>query len=168
MLKRYAVFFSVFRSLIDVVTIGGIWLIVGYIRFHSGLFGYPKARMGLKYHLILMFPIICFCYLGCHWSGLYKPKRIQSMFKQITDLLKASILSGLLVLVFLYYVRSTPYSRKLLAVFVVLLFCGLSFSHLLTMSILRFFRKKGYNQRHYVVIGACKKGQTLVQDIESF
>jgi exopolysaccharide biosynthesis polyprenyl glycosylphosphotransferase len=88
------------------------------------------------------------------------------MFKQLGDLVKASFLSGLLVLAFLYYLQDVPYSRKLLVLFTVMLFAGLCLSHLLVTAILRFLRKKGYNLRYYAVIGAGKKGQMLVRDIE--
>ena len=88
------------------------------------------------------------------------------MFKQVGDILKASLLSGLLVLAFLYYLQDVPYSRKLLVLFIVMLFVGLCFSHLLAIASLRFLRRKGYNLRYYAVIGAGKKGQLLVRDIE--
>jgi len=103
--------------------------------------------------------------MGCLWAGLYKSKRVQNLFRQFSDIVKAGLLSGLLILAFFYYVDDQPYSRKLLVLFVAVLLLGLSFSHLLTMSFLRFWRKRGYNLRHYVVIGAGEKGQTLVQDI---
>ena len=45
-----------------------------------------------------------------------------------------------------------------------MLFFGFSLSHLLVMLVLRFLRKKGYNQRHYIVVGAGEKGQQLVRD----
>jgi exopolysaccharide biosynthesis polyprenyl glycosylphosphotransferase len=92
---------------------------------------------------------------------------MEGIFKQAGNLLKASFLSGVLVLAFFYYIRSEPYSRKLLALFIPMLFLGLSFSHLCVMVTLRSLRKKGYNLRYYAVIGAGKKGQQLVQDIES-
>lgn len=166
MLKTYAAYFSFLRSIIDIAIISCVWTTVYYLRFYSGVLSVTKGIPELKGHLILMVPIVCICYLGCLWSGLYKPKRIQSMFKQFTDLLKATLLSGLLVLAFFYYVKDEPYSRKLLMLFVTMLFLGLSFSHLLTMVILRFLREKGYNLRHYAVIGTGKKGQQLVQDIK--
>jgi len=166
MLKKYATFFAFLRSIIDLLIVAWIWIAVYYIRFHSGLFITAKGIPPFKYHLMLMLPVVGLCYLACLWSGLYKPKRIKSIFKQKVDLLKATLLSGLLTLAFLYYVRSEPYSRKLLVLFMAMLLPGLSLSHLLLMTILRYLRKKGYNQRHYAVIGVGKKGQQMFQDIE--
>lgn len=165
MLKRYAALFSFLRSIIDILIVCLIWITVYFIRFYSGLFITTKGITPFKYHLALMLPIICICYLACMWSGLYKSKRTQSIFKQSIDLLKATLLSGLLMLAFLYYVRSEPYSRRLLVLYVAMLFLGLSLSHLFVIAVLRFLRKKGYNLRYYAVIGADKKGQLLVQDI---
>lgn len=46
--------------------------------------------------------------------------------------------------------------------FIILLFVGLSFSHLLTIALLRLVRRKGCNLRHYVVIGAGTEGRFFV------
>ena len=166
MLKRHAAFFLLLRSVADIAIIGVIWLAVYYVRFSLGVFVAPKGIPAFGKHLSLTLPVICICYLGCLWAGLYKSKRTQNMFKQLGDLVKASFLSGLLVLAFLYYLQDVPYSRKLLVLFTVMLFAGLCLSHLLVMAILRFLREKGYNLRYYAVIGAGKKGQMLVRDIE--
>lgn len=111
-------------------------------------------------------PVILICFLGCLLTGLYKPKRVQNIFVQFAAILKASLSSGLFVLAFFYYLQDVPYSRKLLALFIIMLFTGLVLSHLLTMAIMRKLRKKGYNLRYYAVIGAGQKGQQLVRDIK--
>jgi exopolysaccharide biosynthesis polyprenyl glycosylphosphotransferase len=166
MLKRYAAFFSLLRSIIDILIIAIAWIAVYYIRFHSGIFANTKGIPSFSEHLRLAVPVFCICYVGCFWSGLYKSKRVQGMFRQLEDIFKASLLSGLLVLAFLYYIQSVPYSRKLLILFIAMLFAGLCISHLLAIESLRFLRRRGYNLRYYAVVGAGKKGQLLVRDIK--
>jgi len=166
MLRTHSAFFLLLRAIVDIAVVGSCWCVVYFLRFNLGLFSSPKGTPGIKNHLILIFPVICICYIGCLWAGLYKSKRIRNLFEQFSDIIKAGVLSGLLVLAFFYYVSDHPYSRKLLLLFVGLLFVGLSFSNLLTMSFLRFWRKRGYNLRYYAVIGAGEKGQMLVKDIE--
>jgi len=166
MLKRYATFVSLFRSIGDICIIGCIWLSVFYIRFYSGVFTATKGIPDFKRHLILTLPVVFICYSGCLFTGLYKPKRAQNVFVQLVDILKASIFGGLFVQTFFYYIQDVPYSRKLMVLFVIMLFTGLVFSHLLTMVIMRRLRAKGYNLRYYAVIGAGQKGQQLVRDIE--
>jgi len=166
MLKRYAAFFSLLRSIIDIIIVAVAWIAVYFVRFHSGIFETIKGIPSLWGHLTLAVPVVCICYAGCLWSGLYKPKRVQGMLRQLADIFKASLLSGLLVLAFLYYLQNTPYSRKLLVLFVAMLFGGLCISHLLAIESLRFLRRRGYNLRYYAVVGAGKKGQLLVRDIK--
>lgn len=165
MLKRNAAFFSFLRSLMDNLIITGIWIAAYYIRFYSGVFSFKK-RVPFTDHLMLTIPIVGLCYLACFWSGLYNPKRMQTLFRQVIELLKATFLSGLLVLAFLYYIRSNPYSRIALIVFIATLFPGLCLSHLVVMTGLRYLRKKGYNQRYYAVIGTGTRAQQIVRDLK--
>ena len=167
MLKRYAAFFSLCRSIVDLMTISAVWIGIYFLRFYSSQFSTPKGISDFKYHLLLTPAVLCICCLSNLWLGLNKSKRMESIFKQAGDLLKATFLSGVLILAFFYYIRSEPYSRKLLALFIPMLFLGLLSSRLLVMIILRTLRKKGYNLRYYAVIGAGKQGRQLVRDIES-
>jgi len=172
MLKRYAVFFSLLRSIIDIAMIGCVWVAVYYLRFkffpsYLGMFHVDPAKgiPPFDKHLILTPTIVAVSYVGCLLAGLYRPKRIKSAFKQFGEVLKASFIGGLLVQAYLYYSQDVFYSRPLVALFIVMLFWGLLCSHLVAMMILRYIRRKGYNLRYYAVIGAGKKGQLLVRDI---
>jgi exopolysaccharide biosynthesis polyprenyl glycosylphosphotransferase len=166
MLRRYTAFVFLFRSAGDICIIGLLWLFVFFVRFHSGFFATTKGIPDFGRHLFLTIPVVCICYLSCLLTRLYRPQRVRNLFLQLADIFKASIFGGLFVLAFFYCIQDTPYSRKLLALFIVMLFTGLVFSHLLSMMIMRKLRAKGYNLRYYVVIGAGRKGQQLVQDIE--
>lgn len=166
MLRRYATYVSLFRSVSDICIIGFVWLSVFYIRFSSGAFAANKGIPDFKRHLALTLPVVAICYLACLFTGLYRPKRIQNIFVQLLDIFKVSIFSILLLIAFFYYFQDVPYSRKLLALFGIMLFAGLFYSHLLTRVILQRLRAKGYNLRYYAVIGVNSKGQQLVRDIK--
>ncbi|MBN2138018.1 MAG: undecaprenyl-phosphate glucose phosphotransferase [Sedimentisphaerales bacterium] len=167
MLRRCAAYFSFIRSVTDIVMIFCIWIAAYYIRFYSGGFSIKLGIPDIREHLLLM-PLVAFtCYVTCIWSGLYRSQRVRSLFNQFLEVFRATVLSGLFMLAFFYYLMDAPYSRILLALFIFMLFFGLFFSHLGVMSILRLLRKRGYNLRHYVVIGAGEKGRQLVRDIEA-
>jgi Undecaprenyl-phosphate glucose phosphotransferase len=167
MLRRYAAYFYLIRSVTDVGIIVVVWISVYYVRFHSGLLPVTKGIPDVRQHLSLT-PLVAFtCYVTCVWSGLYRSKRMHSLFSQVLNLLKATLLSGVFMLTFFYYLMDAPYSRILLVLFTIMLFFGLSFFHLLIMLILRLLRRKGYNLRHYIVIGADERGRQLVRDIEA-
>ncbi|MDO8302514.1 MAG: sugar transferase, partial [Sedimentisphaerales bacterium] len=166
MLQRHAAFFSLLCSIVDILTISIAWIAVYWIRFYWGIFSTAKGISAFERHLLLTAPVVVACYLSCVWAGLYKPKRIQTLFVQLADIFKAGLLGGLLVLALFYYVEDQHYSRTLLMLFCIMLFCGLACAHLFTMAILRSARRRGYNLRYYAVVGAGKKAQQLVRDIE--
>lgn len=167
MLRRCAAHFSFVRSVADIVMIFCIWVAVYYFRFYSGLFSVKLGIPDIREHLLLG-PLVAFtCYVTCVWAGIYKSQRVHSLFAQILDLIKATMLSAVFMIAFFYYLMDALYSRKLLVLFSVAMFFGLSLSHVGVLSVLRFLRKKGYNLRHYIVIGAGEKGRQLVRDIRA-
>jgi Undecaprenyl-phosphate glucose phosphotransferase len=166
MLKRHATFLVFLQSALDILIIIGTWVGVYFLRFHTSMFDSPKGAPEFGRHLLLTFPVLAAGFLACVWAGLYKTKRLQSLFAQIADIFKACILSGLFVLAFLYYLQNEPYSRKLLILFVPMLFCGLIASHVAIMATLRMLRERGFNIRHCAIIGAGKQGQQLQSDLD--
>jgi exopolysaccharide biosynthesis polyprenyl glycosylphosphotransferase len=166
MLKRYAAFVMLGRSVADICMIACIWLVVYFLRFYSGWMEIDKGVPAFSHHLALTLPVVVICFLGCVWARLYRPQRTRNAWMQFIDISKASVFGGAFMLAFFYYVEDIPYSRKLVTLFGVMLFVGLLTSHLIGILTMRRLRRKGYNTKHYVVIGAGDKGQQLVRDIE--
>jgi exopolysaccharide biosynthesis polyprenyl glycosylphosphotransferase len=167
MLKRYAYYFVLFQSILDIIIISGTWVAVYFIRFYTGFFSNPKGTSDFSRHLKLAVPVTAIIYVVCLWSGLYRTKRLQNLFLQLTDVFKTCLIGSLVTLAFLYYTQDSPYSRRLLALFIPVLFIGLLLSHVAVRAVLRKFREEGYNLRHCAIIGTGKKGQQLYRDIES-
>jgi Undecaprenyl-phosphate glucose phosphotransferase len=167
MLKRHATTISFFRAFCDIVAVGIAWIVVYYFRFLSGWFTVPKGTPEFSKHLLLTVPVVFVCAACCSFFGLYQSKRTQSLFSLLAASLKVTLFSALFILAFFYYAQSSPYSRKLLTLFFVAMFFTLLMSHFLAFSLIRVFRSKGYNLRHYAIIGAGLKGQNLLRDIRS-
>ena len=70
MLKRYAALVVLFRSIVDIVMIGMVWIGAYYLRFYSGLLTTSKGIPDFKTHLKLALPVVCICGLACFWTGL--------------------------------------------------------------------------------------------------
>jgi FlaA1/EpsC-like NDP-sugar epimerase len=165
MLKRHASIFIFLQSVFDVIVVGALWIGVYFLRFKSGLFETGKGLPEFSRHMLLTIPICMAVFLSCLWSGMYAPKRLQSLFAQFLRVLKSCVFSLLLILAFFYYTQENPYSRKLLVLFIAVLSLILSGTHVLKMYLAQILRHKGYNLRYCAIIGAGKKGQQLMRDI---
>jgi exopolysaccharide biosynthesis polyprenyl glycosylphosphotransferase len=166
MLRRYAAFIIFGRAVADVCVIAFIWLGVYFLRFSSGWFDTAKGIPAFSHHLQLTIPVVAICLIGCLWAGLYRPQRTRNAWLQFVDIVSASVFGIVFLLAFFYYTEDVPYSRTLVTLFGAMLLVGLLLSHLSSIVMLRRLRRKGYNMRHYAVVGAGEKGQQLVKDIE--
>jgi Undecaprenyl-phosphate glucose phosphotransferase len=165
-LKTYPAFFNLLRSVLDCVTTATCWITAYVLHVKLGLLSPSTDPPNFKVHLFLIPPICGICYLGFLWAGLYKSKRVQNFWIHFLIFVKIVLLNFLLIIAFLYYTKTTFYSRKILVIFFIMLFIGLAFSHLFFIGILKYFRKKGYNLRYYAIIGTGEKGRQLFNDIQ--
>lgn len=166
MLKRHFAVVNFMRISLDVLMAGILWNAIYYFRFYSGLFdhsGIPSYRR----HLLLTVPVVVILHLCRHWAGIYQSLRTEPTFRQIRRQIESILLGYMFIVLFLYYSEETPYTRILLALYLFTLLAGLLASHLALVLALHWLRSKGYNQRHYAIIGTGKNAIRLLRDIEA-
>ncbi|OQY03409.1 MAG: undecaprenyl-phosphate glucose phosphotransferase [Planctomycetales bacterium 4572_13] len=166
MLKRHFAVVHFLRILLDVLTVGILWNAVYYFRFYSGLFEHSGVPSCLR-HLLLTVPVVIIVTLCRHWAGIYQSLRTEPTFRQIRKQVESILLGYMFIVLFLYYSKETPYTRILLILFLFALLAGLLISHSLMILALHKVRSRGYNQRHYGIIGTGKNAIKLLRDIEA-
>ena len=70
MLRRHAVFVTLFRLIADILITACLWNYVFYLRFTSGMFASPKGIPDFKYHLMLTLPVVLICCFSCFLFSL--------------------------------------------------------------------------------------------------
>lgn len=166
MLKRHYAMVNFLRITTDLLITAVIWNLVYFIRFHTGLFSYTHLPPYSK-HLMLTIPIILIFYASRAGVGIYRSVRIQTTLRQFRMQVLSVFLGFSLVILFFYYRDDVPYTRLLLLLFLIGLLLGILLSHYCILSVLRYLRSKGYNQRYYGIIGTGRKALKLHQDIEN-
>ena len=81
------------------------------------------------------------------------------------DILKASTLATLVLMVTAYFLKEPEFSRVVFIYFWSLSSVGLIFSRLIFRELLRVVRRRGYNLRHILIVGTEHVGQALRQQI---
>ena len=166
MLKRHFALVNFMRISLDVLMIGILWNAVYYFRFYSGLFNHSGIPACLR-HFLLTVPVVIIVTLCRSWAGIYQSLRIEPTFRQMGRQIQSILLGYMFVVLFLYYSEKTPYTRILLVLFLFALLGGLLASHSVLLLVLHWVRSKGYNQRHYGIIGTGKNAIKLLRDIEA-
>jgi len=132
------------------------WILSYWIRFNSGLIEADKGIPPFTDYLRLtLFVWIIWAYVFRRFD-LYRPKRGNSRFTEIFDLVRANAF-GLLILVaatYLFREKVVPFSRLVFFVFFVLSVVLTIISRTLVRQILSGLRKRGYNLRFVAIVGA--------------
>ncbi|MCL6589011.1 MAG: undecaprenyl-phosphate glucose phosphotransferase [Firmicutes bacterium] len=98
---------------------------------------------------------------------LYSPKRGQSFTSEAIKIVEANFISCLLLFGLIFILKLVFVSRILILLFVALNTFLTITAHYCGRRVLRYFRIKGFNQKHLLVIGAGELGQTFLSRIRA-
>ena len=167
MIKDNQKLFNRLHVLLDAVIIVIAYVAAWYFRFKRGFFAlsswYISLTQYMKY-LVLIVPV----YLALYYLfQLYTPKRVQGRRLEAWHIFQANIIGLLVFILYLYLAKLTDYSRKMLLVF----FCfnvvfEVVFRNLLRY-ILRKYRKRGYNQKHVLLVGYSQAAEGYIDRVLS-
>jgi Undecaprenyl-phosphate glucose phosphotransferase len=151
-LKAHSRLFEHLALATDLVLIALCWLAAYQVRFH--VFGRGGDIPPFADYALQLLPILIVWFFAYKAFDLYRPNRLGSHLSEWFDIARASTL-GVLVLVagmtFLFH--GYEYSRLVILMFWVASIVTVSLSRAAFREVLRFARRRGYNQRYAVVVG---------------
>ena len=165
MLKKHNKLFEVLLLASDLGVITASWVGAFYLSFYYGSThetgGSPDLRPAVIYLLLilLIWPIVS------KGFGLYRPKRISSRVSEILDIVKACIISALIMISLTFFIREYDFSRLMFIYFTASSIVLLSLSRVIFRATLRSLRKKGYNQRYALIVGSGGPARDLIAKI---
>nr|WP_239577887.1 undecaprenyl-phosphate glucose phosphotransferase [Archangium primigenium] len=109
--------------------------------------------------VLLVFPITY------RQARLYATNRARTHIGEVFEVFKATIMATLLVVALTYFTRER-YSRLMLAFFSAYAFLGVSAARLVLRGVLSAVRRRGYNLKSILVIGAGELGQRVIDTVE--
>ena len=167
MIKDNQKLFNRLHVLLDAFIIVIAYIAAWYFRFKSGFFAlsswYISLGQYMKY-LVLIVPL----YLALYYLfQLYTSKRVQGRRLETWHIFQANTIGLLIFILYLYLVKLTDYSRKMLFVF----FCfniifEVVFRNLLRY-VLRKYRKRGFNQKHILLVGYSQAAEGYIDRVLS-
>ncbi len=157
--------------LIDGAVVALAYILSWYVTIRSGWFSAanevlrPEVYLGA---LVIIVPVYLLLYTVFH---LFAPKRVQGRRQELANILKANIIGLLLFGMVLYLGRKNPYayhfSIRLVIFFFVTNIIAETLERNLIRTVLRFFRSKGYNQKHVLLIGYSKAAESYIDRVRA-
>lgn len=156
MLKKHAHIFEGFFTAADLIVVSGAWIMSYWLRFMSGYFSIEKGVPPFSDYLKMLFFVWLIWGFVFRRFGLYRPMRGVSRFREIWNLIKANSLSVVLLLTFTYLFREKafPFSRLVFLIFWSSSIVFTIMSRTVLRGMLRAMRRRGYNLRYALIVGA--------------
>ena len=172
MIKENQKLLNLFRVIIDTAIMVGSFYAAYFLRFYdqSPLIVYniirePYGLYGslMDYTRILFMLIPCYL-ISYYVFHLYDPKRIKSRKTELLNVFKSNIVGILFCVVGLFFYRNGNgnYARWFIIIFVVLNSCLDGFVRFSITTILRKLRRKGFNQKHILLVGFSRAAEGYI------
>jgi Undecaprenyl-phosphate glucose phosphotransferase len=164
-LKKHSEFFKNLLFASDVLIICLCWVVSYHLRFSTNLLVAATNKVPLSTYLWLLAIIVVIWAVVFRSFDLYKPRRLGSHWKEITDIAKAFSLALVVFLAVSFLLRKFELSRLSLLYFWIMSIAALSLSRSCFRGLLRLMRRKGLNQRHGVLVGSGSVASHLIENL---
>jgi Undecaprenyl-phosphate glucose phosphotransferase len=166
MFKRHHQLFTALRVLLDMVIVALAFAGAYSLRFDSPR-TWPYPELPEPSATLIVFALAMIAWpLSLRAVGLYRPQRQRTGIDEVFSVFKATLLAGLLLVAATYFAREERYSRGMLLLFTGLAFGGVGVTRLIFKEVLQELRKRGYNLRYVLVLGAGRLARQVLEQIE--
>src|SRR4051812_20301367 len=166
MFKRHNQLFTGLRVGLDMLLVAAAFWGAYALRFGSPkTWPYPELPRPDETFIVGVLALILWP-LSLRAMGLYRPQRQKTPFDEVFGVFKATLVAGLLLVALTYFIRDARYSRGTLALFTGLAFLGISLERVFFKELLQALRRRGYNLRYVLVLGAGRLARQVLEQID--
>ncbi|MCI8464322.1 MAG: undecaprenyl-phosphate glucose phosphotransferase [Lachnospiraceae bacterium] len=151
------------------VVIDAVIIIIAYLVAYGIIFGFTENNAGLPRGIY--FSALLYIVPGgliLYWFfHLYEPMRVMGRRLELFNVMRANVVGAMLITLVLYLGkdRLIHFSRQMIFLFICFNFVLESGFRLTLRSVLRSFRRKGYNQKHVLLIGYSRAAQSYIDRV---
>jgi Undecaprenyl-phosphate glucose phosphotransferase len=161
--SRFQRFYTSIKVATDVAVLAVAFALAYLSRFFAPFHHIPPPALDTWVSLALVLVIYPVTF---NQARLYATNRARTHLAEVFEIFKATLMATLLLVGVTYFTRER-YSRGTLGLFVVYAFVLVSVVRLLSREVLNEVRRRGYNLKSILVIGAGELGQRVMETIHS-
>ena len=153
------------------VVIDAVIIVIAYLVAYGIIFGFSGNNAGLPRGIY--FSALLYIVPGgliLYWFfHLYEPMRVMGRRLELFNVMRANVVGAMLITLVLYLGkdRLIHFSRQMTFLFILFNFILESGFRLTLRSVLRSFRRKGYNQKHVLLIGYSRAAQSYIDRVSA-
>jgi len=164
MIKDNQKVFNQLHVLIDALATAGAYLLAYWLKFRSGWIEYDIG-LPLRSYMYVFYFVIPFYLFLYYFFDMYNSKRASGRKREFFNITKANTVGVITIIVILYMINQPNYSRQMFMIFwLINIIIETGYRNVLR-SILRYFRKRGYNLKYVLLVGYSKSAESYINRI---
>ena len=169
MIKDNQKYFNRLHLLLDALIVACSYMLAWYLKFES-IFASKKQGVGVlemeTYFYALYFIVPGYVILY-YFFNMYTSKRTARRKYEVYGIVKANTVGALLFTVVLYVINEPNFSRSMIVIFYGLNTTFSILSRQILRNLLQYFRRKGYNLKHILLVGYSRAAEEYINRINS-
>ena len=165
MIKDNQKHFNRLQVVIDAFVIALSYILAWLIKFEGPFAAGSVKALSFQQYMVLLIGIVPGFLILYYAFNLYTPKRMQGRRLEIANITKANTIGVFLVIGALYVLKQLDSSRAVLFIFYVINIVAETAVRNIIRYILRDMRKKGYNQKHVILVGYSRAAEEYIDRV---
>ena len=165
MIKKNQELFNRLNILSDGVIAVAAFVLAYYIRFYVLLDGKQSLPRSVYWYTALSAALALILAYGA--IGVYQPQRKRRLRKLCLNIIVTNILLFSMLLAALFLLKLDHFSRLVLLLYFFFETGGICGKHILMRFLMRQLRRKGYNQKHVILVGSGKLMKRCLSELRA-
>ena len=153
-----------FHVVLDAIVTALMYMLAYWFKFKSGIIDSGYA-LSMDYYFRALYFIVPSYLILYYQFDLYNSKRVSGRKRELFNIVKANAVGTIAFIVVLYLINQPHFSREMIFFFGFFNICALTVERNSIRYLLRFFRKKGYNLKHILLVGYSKSAEMYINRI---
>ena len=169
MIKDNQKYFNGLHVFLDAIAIAGSYIFAWYLKFEGPFVTEGAGALTMGFYMGALYFLVP-GYLGLYyWFKLYTPKRSQTLEKEILDIIKVNSIgvAFFLMAITAFKIGHGNFSRILIFLFYIINVAVTLLFRIILRTSLRYFRKKGYNLKHILLVGYSRAAEEYISRIQA-
>ena len=169
MIKDNQKYFNGLHVLLDALAIAGSYILAWYLKFEGPFVTEGAGALGMGFYFGALYFLVPGYLILYYWFKLYTPKRSQTLEKEIIDVIKVNSVgvAFFLMAITAFKIGNGNFSRVLIFLFYVINITITLLFRIVLRTSLRYFRKKGYNLKHILLVGYSRAAEEYISRINA-
>lgn len=169
MIKDNQKYFNGLHVLLDALAIAGSYILAWYLKFEGPFVTEGAGALSMSFYFGALYFLVPGYLILYYWFKLYTPKRVQTLEKEILDIIKVNSIgvAFFLMAITAFKIGNGNFSRVLIFLFYIINIAITLLFRIVLRTSLRYFRKKGYNLKHILLVGYSRAAEEYISRINA-